>query len=182
MGRLRARMGRLATAAAGYRAAAVGSPGTTGTGASGPALPARRRGSRLRAVARGICASLFVACRRPVRHRAGGPADSAALGGSRWRLGRLFVLDATRRFGLIDAEDGRIVYFHLDAVVDVPLEAFVEGAAVLFDEKLDRLGRQARTVCLISASGTAGAIPESLPTPPNGETGEADRDRSRSVA
>lgn len=120
-----------------------------------------------------------------------------AAGDSIWLMGRLYWVDAVRHFGLIDAEDGRIVYFHGDAVAGACLEEFAAGDTVLFDEKVDRLGRLARSVRLISATGTvrtpsdlADDFDDRLPIPwsgaPSTEALAAERspvaDRSRSVA
>lgn len=154
---------------------------------------ARTRAWRLSAIARGIGGSLLAPWRRTAAPHAGGAPGAARIDVAQWHLGRLFVLDITRRFGLIDAEDGRIVYFPLDAAQDARLEAFVEGAPLLFDETRDRLGRQARTVVLICAGAAAmpaaaeqhapartPAASETLPRTPAGV--KEDEGRSRSVA
>lgn len=113
------------------------------------------------------------------------PLARARVGDSTWLFGRLYAVDAARRFGLIETQDGRIVYFHVTALAEARIEELTAAAAVLFDEKIDRLGRQARTVLLVSAPQTAvtssvslGAECQNAQPPVLG----ADAGRSRSVA
>ncbi|HUI60222.1 MAG TPA: HPF/RaiA family ribosome-associated protein [Steroidobacteraceae bacterium] len=60
--------------------------------------------------------------------------------------GWIWELDGARGFGRIEAEDGRLIYFHRNSVVGKRFEDLSNGAAVQFTEEPGDLGPQASTV------------------------------------
>ncbi len=63
--------------------------------------------------------------------------------------GRVTELDVDRGFGRIETPDGRLVYFHRNAVVGEGFRELTLGAAVRYEEELGEDGPQATTVHLL---------------------------------
>jgi ribosome-associated translation inhibitor RaiA len=57
--------------------------------------------------------------------------------------------------GFLRTRDGRVVYFHANAVVDAPFASITPGARVTFVESAGDEGPQASTVHLVEAAGHA---------------------------
>ena len=60
--------------------------------------------------------------------------------------GRVCEIDQERRFGRIETNDGRLVYFHRNSVLGRPFEELPVGTIVRFVEEPGDLGPQASTV------------------------------------
>lgn len=77
---------------------------------------------------------------RRKQHRAAvKPAEAPPRG----RVARLFVLDG---YGFLEADDGREIYFHRNAVQGRGFEALEEGQEVRFSEEMGDKGPQAAAV------------------------------------
>ncbi|WP_306120033.1 MULTISPECIES: HPF/RaiA family ribosome-associated protein [unclassified Roseitalea] len=74
--------------------------------------------------------------------------------------GRIAEIDIERGFGQIMATDGRLVYFHRNAVVDGDFDALSEGSPVelVVDQGVGEGGPHASTVRPISAQAFTGGI------------------------
>jgi cold shock CspA family protein len=64
--------------------------------------------------------------------------------------GRICELDPERNFGRIEAEDGRLIYFHRNSVLGGRFEDLTTGTKVRFAEEAGELGPQASTVHVIT--------------------------------
>jgi cold shock CspA family protein/ribosome-associated translation inhibitor RaiA len=60
--------------------------------------------------------------------------------------GRICELDPQRSFGRIEAEDGRLIYFHRNSILGSRFEDLATGMEVRFAEEPGELGPQASTV------------------------------------
>ncbi|HEY7377722.1 MAG TPA: HPF/RaiA family ribosome-associated protein [Steroidobacteraceae bacterium] len=60
--------------------------------------------------------------------------------------GRICELDPQRNFGRIEADDGRLIYFHRNSVLGSRFEDLATGMEVRFAEEAGELGPQATTV------------------------------------
>ena len=65
--------------------------------------------------------------------------------------GTISDYDADGLFGLIDADDGRLVLFNLEGVVSSARDQFNVGTRVEFVEKIESLGPRA---CALSTTST----------------------------
>lgn len=63
--------------------------------------------------------------------------------------GRITELDTNLGFGRIETPDGRLVYFHRNAVIGDGFRELSLGAAVRYDEEMGENGPQASTVRLL---------------------------------
>jgi ribosomal subunit interface protein len=63
--------------------------------------------------------------------------------------GRIAGLFPAEDYGIIEASDGREIYFHRNSVLDVPFEQLKMGTEVRFHEEQGEQGVQASTVKLI---------------------------------
>jgi len=63
--------------------------------------------------------------------------------------GQISELDSSRGFGRIATEDGRLVYFHRNSIVDARFENLTTGTKVRFTEEAGELGPQASTVHVV---------------------------------
>jgi ribosomal subunit interface protein len=66
------------------------------------------------------------------------------------KQGRICEIDPRRRFGRIETEDGRLVYFHRNSVVGDRFENLVTGSRVRFAEQTGDRGPHASAVHVIS--------------------------------
>ena len=64
--------------------------------------------------------------------------------------GRICEVDRERKFGRIETDDGRLVYFHRNSVLGSSFEELPIGTAVRFVEEAGDLGPQASTVHVLS--------------------------------
>lgn len=64
--------------------------------------------------------------------------------------GRICELSPERNFGRIEADDGRLIYFHRNSVLGRPFEDLTTGVEVRFAEEPGDLGPQASTVHVIA--------------------------------
>jgi cold shock CspA family protein/ribosome-associated translation inhibitor RaiA len=64
--------------------------------------------------------------------------------------GRVCELHPDEGFGRIEADDGRLIYFHRNSVIDRPLEQLSIGTEVRFNEEPGDRGPQASTVHVVS--------------------------------
>jgi cold shock CspA family protein/ribosome-associated translation inhibitor RaiA len=64
--------------------------------------------------------------------------------------GRVCELNPTEDFGRIETDDGRLIYFHRNSVIDRPFEQLAIGTKVRFDEERGDRGPQASTVHVVS--------------------------------
>lgn len=60
--------------------------------------------------------------------------------------GRISELDAVNGFGRIETDDGRLIYFHRNSVLERPFESLTVGTEVSFSEEQGAKGPQASTV------------------------------------
>ncbi|HTO43771.1 MAG TPA: cold shock domain-containing protein, partial [Burkholderiales bacterium] len=61
-------------------------------------------------------------------------------------------LDSAQGFGRIETEDGRLIYFHRNSLIDGRFEDLTTGTEVRFAEEVGDLGPQASTVYVISGA------------------------------
>jgi cold shock CspA family protein len=64
--------------------------------------------------------------------------------------GRICEIDAERSFGRIEADDGRLIYFHRNSVLGSRFEDLKAGVEVRFAEEAGDLGPQASTVHVLA--------------------------------
>jgi cold shock CspA family protein len=64
--------------------------------------------------------------------------------------GRIRELDPERNFGRIEADDGRLIYFHRNSVLGARFEDLTTGTEVRFSEESGDLGPQASTVHVLA--------------------------------
>jgi cold shock CspA family protein/ribosome-associated translation inhibitor RaiA len=64
--------------------------------------------------------------------------------------GHISELDVDRGFGRIETDDGRLIYFHRNSVLDASFDSLRTGAKVRFSEERGELGPQASTVHVVS--------------------------------
>jgi cold shock CspA family protein/ribosome-associated translation inhibitor RaiA len=64
--------------------------------------------------------------------------------------GRVCELHPDEDFGRIETDDGRLIYFHRNSVMDHPFEQLSVGTEVRFNEEEGDLGPQASTVHVVS--------------------------------
>jgi len=64
--------------------------------------------------------------------------------------GRICELHPEQDFGRIETDDGRLIYFHRNSVMDRPFEQLSIGTEVRFHEEPGDLGPQASTVHVMS--------------------------------
>jgi len=64
--------------------------------------------------------------------------------------GRICELDAEHGYGRIEADDGRLIYFHRNSVLGSRFQDLATGTKVRFAEESGDLGPQASTVHVIS--------------------------------
>jgi cold shock CspA family protein len=64
--------------------------------------------------------------------------------------GRISEIDANRGFGRIEADNGRLIYFHRNSVLGSRFEDLTAGILVRFSEEVGDLGPQASTVHVVS--------------------------------
>ncbi len=63
--------------------------------------------------------------------------------------GRICEIDASRGFGRIETEDGRLIYFHENSVIGSRFQDLKAGIRVRFAEEAGDLGPQASTVHIV---------------------------------
>jgi len=66
--------------------------------------------------------------------------------------GGISELDSAQGFGRIETEDGRLIYFHCNSLIDGRFEDLTTGTEVRFAEEAGDLGPQASTVYVISGA------------------------------
>jgi len=66
--------------------------------------------------------------------------------------GWISELDSAQGFGRIETEDGRLIYFHRNSLIDGRFEDLTTGTEVRFAEEAGDLGPQASTVYVISGA------------------------------